>query len=367
MNKSSLLTMALYLPASVAFASEAELNERLTELEERLNATAEMVEGAMSDKAASDTYVGGYGEMHYSKNKNADDKVDFHRFVLFFGHQYTDSISFKSELELEHGIAGESQPGTIELEQAYMDVKLNDKLTAVGGAFLIPMGIVNETHEPNTFYGVERNPVEKNIIPSTWWAAGTGVKGVIAKGWSYDAYAHSGLKSKNYNLRSGRQKVGNAIANDFAYTGRIKYTGIPGLEVAGSLQYQSDITQGTDSTAGSAVLYESHIVFDKAGFGLRALYAAWSLSGDGPKSVGADKQNGWYVEPSYKMMEKYGVFARYSQWNNAAGSNGGEETTQTNVGVSYWPDPKVVVKADYMTQGAKGEKQAFNVGLGYQF
>ena len=35
------------------------------------------------------------------------------------------------------------------------------------GLFLIPVGILNQTHEPDTFYGVERNNVEKNIIPTT--------------------------------------------------------------------------------------------------------------------------------------------------------------------------------------------------------
>jgi len=60
----------------------------------------------------SKTKIGGYGEVHYNnlENDNATgtiDAVDFHRFVMFTGHQFTDNIRFFSELELEHSIAGE--------------------------------------------------------------------------------------------------------------------------------------------------------------------------------------------------------------------------------------------------------------------
>ena len=34
------------------------------------------------------------------------------------------------------------------------------------------------------------------------------------------------------SIRSGRQKVSKAKANDLAATARLKYTGIPGLELA---------------------------------------------------------------------------------------------------------------------------------------
>lgn len=369
MRKKYLATMMLLSPFSVALASEAELNQRIDMLEEQLNATAEMVESSVANNTASATHVGAYGELHYSKIKDADDSIDFHRFVLFINHQFSDAISFNSELEVEHAVAGDKQVGGVELEQAFVDIKLNDDMRIRSGLFLVPVGIINETHEPPTFYGVERNPVEKNIIPTTWGEAGVGVSGLFAPGLSYDIYAHSGLKTQaneKYKVRKGRQKVGESVANNFAYTGRVKYTGVPGLELAGTVQYQSDITQGADASVDSAVLYETHVVYSKKGFGLRALYAAWAVSGDGAKAIGADKQNGWYVEPSYKFMGKYGVFARYNNYNNAAGGDA-EATTQTNVGANFWPHPDVVFKVDYMTQGGAGDTKAVNLGLGYQF
>ena len=101
---------------------------------------------------------------------------------------------FFSELEIEHGVAGESQVGEVEVEQAFVEFDLNDRHTARAGVALLPVGIINETHEPTTFYGVERNPVENNIIPATWWAGGVGLSGEIAPGWGYDVVLHEGLR-----------------------------------------------------------------------------------------------------------------------------------------------------------------------------
>ena len=87
----------------------------------------------------------------------------------------------------------------------------------------------------------------------------------------------------SYKVRGGRQKSGKAKADDLAGTARIKWTGIPGTEIAGTVQYQSDITQGEDPAAGSAWLYEVHTDVERGPFGLRALYAMWDLSGSGPE------------------------------------------------------------------------------------
>jgi hypothetical protein len=327
---------------------------------------------------ADKTTVGGYGELHYNnlsgKGGASDkDEIDFHRFVLFFGHEFTDNLRFFSELELEHSIASKSDSGEVELEQAYLQYDINDQHRVTGGLFLTPVGIINETHEPNTFYGTERNPVEKNIIPATWWEAGVMFSGEIAEGFSYDVAATSGLNTtsgSDYKVRSGRQKVSKADAEDFAYTGRIKWTGIPGLELAATVQYQEDITQSNDSTAGSATLFETHAVFQRGNFGLRALYATWDLDGSGPKSIGADEQTGWYVEPSFQINDNFGVFVRYNEWDNAAGSSSDTEYQQFDLGVNWWPHRDVVVKIDYQDQDApagKTELDGFNVGLGYQF
>lgn len=328
---------------------------------------------------ADKTTIGGYGEVHYNnlsgKGGASDkDEIDFHRFVLFFGHEFTDSIRFFSELELEHSLAGDDKEGEVELEQAYIDFDLNDHHTARAGLFILPIGIINETHEPPTFYGTERNPIEKNIIPATWWEAGAGLHGQLGHGLSYDVYVHSGLAVPNsFNIRSGRQKVSEAKANDPAATARLKYTGIPGLEIALTAQHQQDMGQGLVDGLDSGNLIETHAVWSTGPFTLKALYAAWDIDGSAVEAAGADKQKGFYLEPSYRLSEKFGVFARFNQWDNKAGSNSGSakdsEKEQWDLGVNYWPHEDVVIKADYQYQNNDDGKDqnGLNIGVGYQF
>jgi hypothetical protein len=398
------LLSSLSLPA---LATDTDIEARLKALEMRLNAveaenqalkrqlasTEQKADAASAQVAqvaataapsggagwADNTQIGGYGELHYnnlSGNGGASDKkqIDFNRFVLFFGHQFNERTRFFSELEVEHVVAS-SDPGDkgeVELEQAYIEHDLNDNHRVKAGLFLVPVGIINETHEPPTFYGVERNPVEYDIIPATWWTGGAGLSGNFGSGFGYDFAVHEGLNvnaGDNYAVREGRQQTMEALANDLAYTARLSWTGIPGLTLAGTFQYQTDITQGLDPTAGAANLFEVHGVFNRGPFGLKALYARWHLDGSGPAAVGANKQLGWYVEPSWRINEHWGVFARYNKWDNQAGISGNTGKQQSNAGVNFWLTPDVVVKADYQHQdNDDGRNQnGFNLGVGYQF
>ncbi len=357
-------------------AAEQVANDAADAAEAVAVATEEAVKSSRS--FADKTSIGGYGEVHYNnlddQNGSSDkDQIDFHRFVLFFGHEFTDNLRFFSELELEHSLAGDGKDGEVELEQAYIEYDINDTNRVKGGLFLLPVGILNETHEPNRFYGTERNPVEKNIIPTTWWEAGAMFSGEIAQGFSYDVAAHSGLAvtaGKSYKVRNGRQKVSEAEAQDFAYTGRVKWTGMPGVELSALVQYQENIGQSLDSDIGSATLFETHAVIERGQFGLRALYATWDLEGDGPESIGADEQTGWYIEPSFRINNHFGLFARYNEWDNTAGSSTDSEYQQFDIGVNWWPHKDVVVKVDYQDQDAPAgstELDGVNVGLGYEF
>jgi len=349
------------------------LERRLDETDQKLNATADQVEVKAEGGMFANTSIGGYGELHYNNYEDSDAKIDFHRFVLFFGHEFSDTVRFFSEFELEHSIAGEGKSGEVELEQAYVEVDINEATSSKVGLFLIPVGIINETHEPPTFYGVERNGVEKNIIPATWWEAGVAVNFKPAPGLSIDGAATSGLEvGDDFKIRSGRQKVAKANAENLAYTGRIKYTAITGLELAATLQYQTDITQGGNNfeapiDTADATLLEAHAIYQVNNFTVRALYARWDINGDEAKALGRDEQTGWYVEPSYKFNEKVGVFARYSEYDNNAGNSDSTAVESTSVGVNYYIHENVVLKADYEDLGGAADSTGFNLGFGYQF
>ena len=128
---------------------------RAEEVDAKVEAAGDYVETlTAADAGRARVSIGAYGELHYNElesDAGDSEEIDFHRFVLFFGHEFTDRIRFFSEFELEHSLAGDGAPGEVELEQAYVDFVINDRLTAKTGLFLMPVGILNETHEPTTF------------------------------------------------------------------------------------------------------------------------------------------------------------------------------------------------------------------------
>lgn len=346
--------------------------ERIEQLEARIDALADAVE--RGDAGGKDVFIGGYGELHYNNLENdgtgdEEKELDFHRFVLEFGYSFTDDIRFFSELEVEHALAGDGAPGEVELEQAYVEFDLNDRHRIKGGVFLMPVGILNETHEPPTFYGVERNLVENRIVPTTWWAGGALLSGNLGdSGFSYDAGVHEGFETANAVIRSGRQKSAGANADSLAYTGRLKYTGIRGLELAGTLHLQDDLSQGAGGPAEEATLFETHAHWRSGPFEARALYAGWDVDGDGLDSA-QETQDGFYVEGGYRITETVGVFARQSNVNFWNGTREAD-IDQTSIGVNYWPHPDVVVKFDVQQESADNDDDAndgFNLGIGYQF
>ena len=362
--------------------------EQVAETDEKVEATGELVESTLADGADSggwwsNTQIGGYGEVHY--NAGEVDKVDVHRLVLFLGHDFSDTVRFAGELEVEHALAGEGKPGEVEVEQAFIEYDFAANAAARAGVFLIPVGLLNETHEPPTYYGVERNYVENKIIPTTWWEAGVGLAGQLGNGLSYDVSMHSGLAVKDgddWQIRGGRKKVANAPAKSPAYTARLRWTGMPGVEVGGTVQYQSDVTQDgyvthntrrTDGVSGvSATLMEGHVDVRRGMFGLRALVASWTLDGDAPAAVGKDEQWGYFIEPAFRFdaggME-VGLFARYTMYDQQAGDDADSENTIYNFGTNIWLHEDVVLKLDYemFQKDGADDKNTFHAGVGFQF
>jgi hypothetical protein len=354
------------------------------ETDAKVEAVAEYVEsGSIQQPAARKTTIGGYGELHYN-NLNADDPskdvkaLDFHRFVLFFGHQFNDKTRFYSELEVEHAFIADSggdTPGEVEVEQAFVEFDLRPGLHSKLGLFLVPVGILNETHEPPTFYGVERNDVENIIVPSTWWEGGAGLNGRWGSSWAWDLAFTSGLRmpttgSNAFRVRSGRQKVGNALANDGAITGRLRYLGIAGLQAAVTVQYQFDPSQIANDGLDDGTLVEAHIDYQRAGFGLRALYARWDFSGDAVEAADADRQAGWYIEPSYRFNQHIGIYTRYEQVEAARDR---DNFDQWELGLNWWPHENVVIKLDYRDRSHDLASQSgrdftgIDLGVGYMF
>ncbi|MDA7888823.1 porin family protein [Akkermansiaceae bacterium] len=325
------------------------------------------------------TSLGGYGELHL--NQGDKEQIDFHRWVLFLNHRFSDRIQFFSELELEHSLSGEGKPGEIELEQAYIEFALEQGWSVKAGQFLLPLGSLNETHEPETFFGVERNNVESNIIPTTWWEGGVGATKSFDSGVSVDVAVHSALSVSTdptndnaFRIRSGRQKVANAGATDYAASARVRYSGIEGLDLSIFANYQNDIAP-MNAEDNSALLLGGSASYRNSGFGLKSLIGHWDIDGQSFAANDADRQWGYFAEPSYTWSlggdQKLGVFGRYSHYEFSRGAMNakGGEFDEYSIGVNYWPTDNVVIKADFTQSDQKGgvKNETYNFGLGYSF
>lgn len=361
----------------------------------------------------STSSLGGYGELHLSSTADGEGRregeVDFHRFVLFFGHQYDEKFRFYSELELEHAFAGPGEPGEVELEQAFIEYGSQTLPFRVrAGLVLVPFGHLNTIHEPTAFHGVERPKVDNLIIPTTWREAGLGLVGTVGNTVGYEAYLISGLNAAEFSsekgLRGGRTGVAEAYAGAPAFVARLHAEPVTGLEVALSGYYgdaganhpEKQVEVGV--TGGAFDLrYKNHAIE------ARAEVAAFSLSGSEALATPATPPipatatteaipatsatpavgsliTGGYLELGVDLLELAGQsqelvpFVRYEQYDTTAEVADGlvdPETAGTDLvfGLTWRPIPQIAFKLDHIVRTAEAgsEEQVTSAGLGYMF
>ena len=344
------------------------------------------------------TLLSGYMEAHYNKPQFEDGVLDFHRFVLLVTHRYNDRIRFVGELELEHAfVEGLEEAGELELEQAYIDFMLSRALNIRAGMMLIPVGIINERHEPPVFYGVERPLLDTVLIPTTWFEIGAGIHGELGTGWRYRAFVTTPLNAARFNadegVRDGRQKGSRANAGRAAVTGRLEYVGTRGLTVGVSGWSGKSGFEFRPRFDVPVHILEADARYSRGRLDLRAQAAQVSIGNTAElndalaRTVGVDPNiartmRGVYVEAGYRFIEgarfgDVGVFARYEDVDTQFRMTDGYlplkefDRRAWVFGASYWPDPDVVVKADYVWSRNRSASIAapnsFNIGLGWWF
>jgi len=347
------------------------------------------------------TTIGGYGELNYNRYSKGgrNSEADLRRFVLFFGHRFNDNLRFVSELELEHGVTSRDDDGEVEMEQAYLDYRFNDAVNVKAGLFLMPLGLLNETHEPPTYYGVERNEVETRILPTTWREGGIGVYGEVAQGLRYDIGITTGfnagkLDDPSTGFRSAHQEMTKARAHDLSMYAALNYRGLPGLLVGGGIfsgnTGQNGFTdRGTtpqqpllEGVKARLTLWDVHAKYAVGNLDLQGLYAKGTL-GDAdtvaaatgvavPKSI-----YGWYGQAAYHVWRRGDLdlapFVRYEKYNTQQEVAAGFSADPLNdervitAGVNFRLHPQVVVKADFQKFKADSTRDRFNLGVGYMF
>ena len=410
-----------------AMKAQGQSADRVAEIERKLDVLAQEIEtlklgeaAATADRstngmgpAASKVYrtgnglaIGGYGEVVYhnfdgrledGSRSEAADEVDLQRAVVYFGYKFNDRFIFNSELEIEHAVTASDKDGETEVEFAYGDYLWKPQANVRAGLVLMPVGLLNEYHEPTVYLGVSRNQVETAIIPTTWREIGFGLYGEAGP-WRYRTYLTNGLDASRFaadGIGEGSGEGSHARAEDFALVGRLDYTGVPGLLVGGSA-FTGDSGQGLLDTEGKKIggrvtLYEGHVDWRWRGLQFRALGVRstvddaarinQALGLEGEEGVGKAQQ-GAYAEIGYDLLslrpgsrQRLIPFARVEAWDTQAQAPAGFERNPANdthvltFGFNYYPIDQLVLKADVLRvrNEARTGQNEFRIGLGYVF
>ena len=341
--------------------------------------------------------ISGYMDFHFNKPEADDAVLDFHRFVLILNHSFSPRIRFVGELEVEHAfVEGLEEGGEVELEQAYVDFLVTRAFNVRAGMLLVPMGIINERHEPPVYQGVERPFVDTFIIPTTWFDTGAGVHGELPHGLRYRAYVMAPLNALEFSadegIRNGSQKGSESNVRHAALAARAEYVGVPGLTIAGSTW------TGTSNFLAPRVdtavrIAEADARYKRDRLELRSEFAQiWitdaarlnetigRLTGVSPNI--ARSLRGFYGEGAYRVWadgpaRDLMTFVRYENFDTQFRMPSGFlplkqfDRDAWVVGATYYPDPDVAVKIDYVWQRNQSPvikaPNSFNVGLGWWF
>jgi len=354
--------------------------------------------------------IAGYGEMLYQVFGDEDERgnevdtasrLDFLRAILYTGFRFTDQFVFNSEIEFEHATTGEGaeEKGEVSVEFAYLEYNASKYLNLRGGLLLLPMGLINEFHEPTVFLGARRPETENRIIPTTWRENGAGIVGSAGM-FNYRVYIVNGLNASGFSssgLRDGRQQGSEALAEDLAFVGRLDITPTPGVLLGGSIftggADQGQLLIGGEDLEVSTTIGEVHAQLQVRGLDFRALYARATVDNaaelnaalglTGAESVGEALQ-GFYLQAGYNLL----LLTRYKDGNRGltpyfrfeklnaqdevpAGFAADPSRDQTlfTLGVELRPIYNIVIKTDYqwITNEAESGVNQFNIALGYSF
>jgi len=404
-----LLTCAGSTALASGSAAQAQANSdapaelrQLREDVQQLKGEIESLKAQKDSEQPSGVSLYGYGEINYSRLRNdpASATATVRRGVVGFAYRFSERTRFVSELELENAVVSKDDEGEIEWEQFYIEQDLAKATSAKLGLFLMPVGYLNEVHEPTRYFGVTRNLVETAIIPTTWRELGVGLHGTTEAGVRWDAGVVTGFdltkwdptsaEGKDSPLGSIHQEGQLAKAASLAGYGALNYNGIPGLNVGGSYYYGRAGQKQPDFAAPDATidLTEIHARWQPGRWDLSALgaagrfrnVAALNATFAGQPTPVPDRFGGWYAQAAYRLWQSgdYSLFpfARYERLNTARSYSGlpaglapdiEPDTRVATVGASFYLHPQVVLKLDVQRYFNDRSLDRVNAGVGFHF
>ncbi len=325
--------------------------------------------------------IGGYGQVLYMNKVNKKDEgakafANVYRVIMYFGYSFTEKLKFNSEIEWEH--ANETA-----IEFAFVDYLFNPAFGVRGGTLLTPVGIINELHEPPTYFPVYKPYLETDIIPTAWRENGFGFYGEYGP-TEYRFYVMNGFRAKEGSykpsapLKNLRQKASKALSDSMALTGRFDINLPKSLKV-GVSGFFSGIQDEDGKEIGRVNMISPHLMWKYAGFDVRflgvfvtnnnaedvtlALSEPICQVDKSRCNVFPESMGGYYIQVAYDIFRFFDMedqelflFAMYEDYDRASKVPSGypkPENSKVNIinlGIMYKPHPLVGLKADYVKE-----------------
>lgn len=360
--------------------------------------------------------VGGYMDLQYRMHNQpvletgygtgTTNGFDQQRFVPFIYADITEHVKFASELEIEHGIRATSDV-EISLEFAHIDYLMHERVNLRAGIVLVPLGKFNLLHDSPLNDLTDRPLVSRLVIPTTMSETGAGLYGTFYPGRTgkldYEVYVTTGPcgynaeGSPNVNEEKGtansrQRKCGSDdgfdINNGKAVSGRVAYSPVLGVEIAGSGYFGNQsptsynplsifavdwtLQKGPFELIGEAAWAYARgntraIPGNTLGFAPGSLLTG--ISGNSGPGIPPQRSSGFYIQGNYHFMpafltklspKRFGegstftaVF-RYDRVNTNLddfnGTGGWGNLQQFSFGMNYRPIEDAVFKISYQYQ-----------------
>lgn len=341
--------------------------------------------------------VYGYGDLHYNSPRGEDfpdstlsDQADAHRFVIGVEYNWTDDLWLEAEVDFEHAAKD------MELEFAQVSWKHSDAFGLRGGVVLMPVGPLNEHHEPTTYYSVERPQMDRFIIPTSWQEMGAGAFGHFSAPVpiDYTLYATANLNPSGFSadrgIRNGRGEVDEQPTTGAAIVGRVSVSPILGLTLGASGYHGTSSTEKTPILLSIGVdLWAFDAKWTHGPFELLGRYATLHIdhsadvtaNNGGQADPVAERSTGWLAEGAihtgqWLFPDSERDLVGFVRWQNidtqdkidpSAVRDATRDRDILTGGLAFYPHHDVVLKADveHWKIGTGADANRYNLGIGF--
>ncbi|MBQ9474816.1 MAG: hypothetical protein IJU69_00980 [Bacteroidales bacterium] len=382
------------------------------------------LQAAAQDDKPQRLTIGGYGEVALTRNFYSDNvyryssasahkgeqhgRFDIPHAVIYLGYDFGKGWSLQTEIEFEHtGTGGAVEKefeeageweretekgGEVALEQFWIQKSFCPELNLRMGHFVVPVGGLNNAHEPLNYFTVYRPEGEYTILPSTWHDTGISIWG-RTRHWKYEAMVIAGLDAymfstenfvkygagspfefksanqlgfagrvDNYSVKNLRLSLsgfyGRAFNNTYPYEEipeSSRYYGVKGRTAIGAFDFAYN---GKRFIARGNVDYGyvgDAAVISNMKRNRSANNAPYKKSAVGKSAFAAGCEAGYDILSLFNIKDKEQklfLFGRYEYYNSYIPDTGQEAAQWTEkhriaAGLNYLPMPQIAVKAEY--------------------